>query len=80
MLGQFIFGDAQREERMSIVEGQQTSVVSEIDSVELVVIDRSGDDGDRVVAFNQHMLRDSASSGRELTRMDSLSLFVSTNG
>jgi ABC-type transport system involved in cytochrome c biogenesis permease subunit len=67
MLGQFIFGDAQREERMSIVEGQQTSVVSEIDSVELVVIDRSGDDGDRVVAFNQHMLRDSASSGRELT-------------
>ncbi len=67
MLGQFIFGDAQREERMSIVEGQQTSVVAEIDSVELVIIDRSPEDGDRVVAFNQHLLRESATSGRELT-------------
>ncbi|MFO0382245.1 MAG: cytochrome c biogenesis protein CcsA [Pirellula sp.] len=67
MLGQFIFGDAQREERMSIVEGQQTSMVAEIDSVELVVIDRSPEDGDRVVAFNQHLLRDAASNGKELT-------------
>lgn len=67
MVGQFIFGDAQREERMSIVEGQQTSMVAEIDTVELVVIDRSPDDGDRVVAFNQHMLRDSVRNGTELT-------------
>jgi ABC-type transport system involved in cytochrome c biogenesis permease subunit len=67
MVGQFIFGDAQREERMTIVEGQKTCMAAEIDTVELVVIDRSPDNENRVVAFNQHLLKDSLARKTLLT-------------
>jgi hypothetical protein len=39
MLGQFVFGDRQREERISLYEGERTSVAIQTDIVELAVID-----------------------------------------
>lgn len=56
MVGQFVFGDAQREERVSLAEGQRTAAAVEIDVVELVVIDRSPEKNNRVVAFDHHLI------------------------
>lgn len=67
MVGQFVFGDAQTEERVSLAEGQKTSAAVEVDVVELVVIDRSPDDTDRVVAFDHRMLSSAAATGKKLT-------------
>ncbi len=67
MVGQFIFGDAQTEERISLAEGQKTSAAVEIDVVELVVIDRSPDDSNRVIAFDHHMIAKAFRHGTPLT-------------
>ncbi len=67
MLGQFIFGDAQREERIAIFEGQRTQVAYEMDTVELVFIDKSDPEKNHVVAFEHPMLERSAAKGTFLS-------------
>lgn len=67
MVGQFIFGDAQTEERISLAEGQKTTAAIAIDEVELVVIDRSPNDSNRVVAFSHPMLIESSKNGTPLS-------------
>ncbi len=67
MLGQFIFGDAQREERMAIFEGQRTQVAYELDTVELAFVDKSDPEKNHVVAFEHPMLRRSLANGKFLT-------------
>lgn len=56
MLGQFVFGDRQREERISLYEGERTSVAVQTDIVELAVIDTSPADKNRVVAFDDPLI------------------------
>jgi len=56
MLGQFVFGDRQIEERMSLVEGQTTNVAFRTDETELAVIDRSDATDDRVTAVSGRLL------------------------
>jgi ABC-type transport system involved in cytochrome c biogenesis permease subunit len=67
MLGQFIFGDAQREERITLFEGQRSQVAFEQDTVELVFIDDSGAESNQVVAFDHPMLQLAASQGKYLS-------------
>lgn len=64
MLGQFIFGDAQREERVTVFEGQKTQVAFEQDTVELAFIDESDSSKNSVVAFDHPMLQQSANQGK----------------
>jgi ABC-type transport system involved in cytochrome c biogenesis permease subunit len=64
MLGQFIFGDAQREERITVFEGQKTQVAFEQDTVELAFIDESDASKNSVVAFDHPMLQQSANQGK----------------
>ncbi len=64
MLGQFIFGDAQREERMAIFEGQRTQVAYEMDTVELAFVDKSADDKNHVIAFDHPILEKSSANGK----------------
>lgn len=64
MLGQFIFGDAQREERVTLFEGQKTQVAFEQDVVELAFIDESDPTKNSVVAFDHPMLQQSASQSK----------------
>jgi ABC-type transport system involved in cytochrome c biogenesis permease subunit len=56
MLGQFLFGDRQVEERISLVEGQATSVAYRTDETELAVIDPSDPADDRVTAISGRLL------------------------
>lgn len=56
MVGQFVFGDRQIEERMTIIEGRDTNVACRTDEVELAVIDTSGADEDRVTAIAGRLL------------------------
>ncbi|MEI8210946.1 MAG: cytochrome c biogenesis protein CcsA [Planctomycetota bacterium] len=67
MIGQFVFGDRQREERISLYEGQRTSAAIQPDIVELAVIDTSLPDSDRVVAFDHPLIERSANKGTVLT-------------
>jgi ABC-type transport system involved in cytochrome c biogenesis permease subunit len=55
MLGQFVFGDRQIEERMALVEGQTTNVAVRTDETELAVIDSSGPE-DGVTAISGRLL------------------------
>ncbi|MFM7206151.1 MAG: cytochrome c biogenesis protein CcsA [Planctomycetaceae bacterium] len=56
MVGQFLFGDRQIEERISLVEGQTTSVAYRTDETELAVIDPSDPGTDRVTAISGRLL------------------------
>lgn len=56
MLGQFVFGDRQIEERMAIVEGQTTNVAFRTDETELAIIDSSAAD-DAVTAISGRLLK-----------------------
>ena len=47
MLGQFIFGDRQLEQRLSLVEGESTNTLINLDSVELTFI--RDEEGDQIV-------------------------------
>lgn len=67
MVGQFVFGDRQREERISLYEGQRTSAAVQTDIVELAVIDTTLPDKDTVVAFDHPLLERSAARGTPLT-------------
>ena len=51
MVGQFVFGDRQIEQRLSVAEGQSTSLVFQQDNLELAVIDTSDPQVDRVCAI-----------------------------
>ena len=56
MLGQFVFGDRQREERISLYEGERTSVAIQTDIVELAVIDTTAPEKNRVFAFDDALI------------------------
>ena len=56
MVGQFLFGDRQVEERISLVEGQTTSVAYRTDETELAVIDPGDATDDRVTAISGRLL------------------------
>ncbi|MFM7412065.1 MAG: cytochrome c biogenesis protein ResB, partial [Planctomycetota bacterium] len=56
MVGQFLFGDRQIEERISLVEGQSTSVAYRTDEVELAFVDAADPTADRVAAVSGRLL------------------------
>ncbi len=57
MVGQFVFGDRQIEERVSLVEGQTTSMAYRTDETELAVVTASDAENDRVTAVSGRLLR-----------------------
>jgi len=67
MLGQFVFGDRQREERISLYEGERTAVAVQTDIVELAVIDQSLPDKNRVVAFDDPLILDALRNKKPLS-------------
>jgi ABC-type transport system involved in cytochrome c biogenesis permease subunit len=67
MLGQFVFGDRQSEERISLYEGERTSVAVQTDIVELAVIDSSRPDKNRIVAFDDPLILSSIDSKKPLS-------------
>jgi ABC-type transport system involved in cytochrome c biogenesis permease subunit len=67
MVGQFVFGDRQTEERISLYEGQRTSAAVQTDIVELAVTDTSDPEKDHVVAFDHPLLERSADRSTWLT-------------
>jgi ABC-type transport system involved in cytochrome c biogenesis permease subunit len=56
MLGQFVFGDRQIEERLNLVEEQTTSVAFRTDETELAFVDSSDADDDRVTVISGRLL------------------------
>jgi ABC-type transport system involved in cytochrome c biogenesis permease subunit len=70
MVGQFVFGDRQIEERMTIVEGRETNLACRTDEVELAIIDSSGIDRDQVTVVSGRLLK--ARAGGEPVTIDSL--------
>lgn len=69
MLGQFIFGDPQIEERISLYEGQAASVAYRIDECELAIIDSSGQK-DRVVSIESRFLERAAGTEKPIEHPD----------
>ena len=59
MFGQFVFGDRQLEQRLSLVEGQSSNALINLDEVELTFITK-GDEEDIVIAVPGSRLRQSA--------------------
>ena len=57
MFGQFLFGDRQVEQRISLIEGQSTNVAFRTDEFELAVIDISGAEKDRVTVIADRLLK-----------------------
>jgi ABC-type transport system involved in cytochrome c biogenesis permease subunit len=57
MVGQFIFGDRQVEQRLNVAEGSETSLVFRQDELELALIDTSADDEDSVLAIPETLIR-----------------------
>ncbi len=70
MVGQFAFGDRQIEERISLIEGEATSVAYRTDETELAIIDPSDAAVDRVTAVSGRLL--AARAGGEPIVVDSL--------
>ncbi len=70
MLGQFVFGDRQIEERMSLVEGQTTNVAYRTDETELAIVDTSNADTDAVTAISGRLLK--ARAGGDPITIDGL--------
>ena len=60
MLGQFIFGDQQVEERITLIEGESTRVAYQLDTVELGFIQSFSDEEDEVIGVDSPMLERSA--------------------
>jgi len=52
MLGQFIFGDRQIEERISLADGESTNMAIRPDEVELAIVNRSDPTKDLVIAID----------------------------
>jgi ABC-type transport system involved in cytochrome c biogenesis permease subunit len=67
MLGQFIFGDRQLEQRLDLREGETTNQLRELDAVELVVIDRTDRELDRVAAIPAQLLQQAVASGQPIS-------------
>jgi ABC-type transport system involved in cytochrome c biogenesis permease subunit len=57
MLGQFIFGDRQIEERMALVEGQSSTMALRADETELAAIRSEGADRDHVTTISGRLLQ-----------------------
>ena len=57
MVGQFVFGDRQIEQRMSLLEGQTSNMVYRQDELELAIIDISDSQNDQVIAVSESKLR-----------------------
>jgi cytochrome c-type biogenesis protein CcsB len=57
MVGQFVFGDRQVEQRLSVAEGESTSLVFQQDELELAVIDTSDPAKDTVTAIPEALMR-----------------------
>ncbi len=74
MVGQFTFGDRQLEQRISLVEGESTNALINLDKVELAFITET-DEEDTVVAVPGSTLQAAAESG-ELIKDDALPVDV----
>lgn len=61
MLGQFVFGDRQLEQRLSLVEGQSTNTLINLDAVEMTFI-QQGEGEQKVIAIPGSRLRTAAKS------------------
>jgi hypothetical protein len=59
MVGQFLFGDRQLEQRLNLIEGQSANSFINLDQVELTFIRKEGDD-QKVVAIPAELLVESA--------------------
>jgi ABC-type transport system involved in cytochrome c biogenesis permease subunit len=70
MLGQLVFGDRQIEERISLVEGQKTSIAYRTDETELAVVDPSDPADDHVTTISGRLL--AARAGGEPIVVDGL--------
>jgi len=62
MVGQFVFGDRQLEQRLNLIEGKSANTFVNLDSVELAFISKDGAD-QKVVAIPAQMLKTSLDSG-----------------
>jgi ABC-type transport system involved in cytochrome c biogenesis permease subunit len=60
MVGQFMFGDRQIEQRLTLVEGDRSNMVYRTDELEIAVIDVSGQDEDHVLAIPEALIRQAA--------------------
>ena len=66
MLGQFIFGDRQIEEQITLADGEMTNMALRLDEHELAFIDSSDPTKDHVVAIDQDQLYSSLRTGRKI--------------
>ncbi|MGB7347720.1 MAG: cytochrome c biogenesis protein CcsA, partial [Pirellulaceae bacterium] len=66
MFGQFVFGDRQLEQRLSLVEGQSSNALINLDEVEMTFITKEGDE-DTVVAVPGSRLQQSAKDGTKIS-------------
>lgn len=57
MLGQFIFGDTQLEQRLSLVEGQSTNTLVNMDHIELAFIETLADGKQRITVVPESKLK-----------------------
>lgn len=57
MVGQFVFGDRQIEQRMGLAEGESTNLVVIEDEIEIALIDVSNPDEDKVYAVGEPLIR-----------------------
>lgn len=71
MVGQFIFGDRQIEQRISLIEGQSSNMAFRQDELELALIDTSDPEQDSVTALSESMLR-KAFSNKQLIDAEQL--------
>ncbi|WP_182866324.1 cytochrome c biogenesis protein [Stieleria mannarensis] len=74
MFGQFAFGDRQLEQRISLVEGQSTNALINLDKIELTFV-QPGEEEDTVTAIPGTQIDQALSSG-ELIRDDALPVDV----
>ncbi len=64
MLGQFIFGDQQVEERITLHEGESTRIAYQLDTVELAFFESASEDEDRVIGIDSPILERSARTSK----------------
>lgn len=70
MLGQFIFGDRQVEQRMSIDEGQTTNMVYNQSKLEIALVDETDTEKDTVTVVPERIIRKAASSKQVIESAD----------
>lgn len=62
MVGQFAFGDRQLEQRLSLVEGESSNTLLNLDAIEMTFIERL-EDSEKVIPIPGSRLRQAAASG-----------------